>query len=193
MGDLPAAPTITDDDLAVQVRTDPDAFGALYDRHFDAVYRFALRRCGHPARAEEVTAQTFYRALSWLTRHTWRAGSFRGWLLQIAMNIVRAQGIADGRSISLDEKPDAAGMLPDSTPPAEHNLFRREEDEHLWALVTALPQDQQRAVILRFAHDRSFSEIGIMLGRSEDAAKQLLYRALRTLRARLEAQGGGYE
>ena len=192
MGDQPTAITRTDDELAVCVRANPDAFGELYDRHFNAVYRFALRRCGHPTRAEEVTAQTFYRALSWLTRHTWRAGSFRAWLLQIAMNVVRAQGIAAGRSISLDENAGVAESLADNRPLADDALFRREQSEQLWGLVQSLPLDQQRAVALRFAHELSFQEIGIVLGRSEAAAKQLLYRALRNLRVRLEEQGGSY-
>lgn len=193
MGQLPTALTQTDDELAVCVRADPDAFGALYDRHFDAVYRFALRRCGHPVHAEEVTAQTFFRALSWLTRHTWRAGSFRGWLLQIAINVVRAQGIAAGRSISLDENSTASENLLDGALPADQQAVRQEQGAMLWGLVTALPDDQQRAVVLRFAHDLSFQEMGLVLGRSEAAAKQLLYRALRRLRVRLEEQGGGYE
>jgi RNA polymerase sigma-70 factor (ECF subfamily) len=193
MTQLPATTPASDNELAEQVWERPDAFGGLYDRHFDAVYHFALRRCGHPTRAEEVTAQTFYRALRWLSRNQWRTGSVRAWLLTIAVNVVKAQGIAEGRTVSLDGAVALVETLAAPQTPPDASVSQDEEAEALWALVTTLPRDQHRAVVLRFAHDMSFAEISVVLGRSEDAAKQLLYRALRTLRKKLEEQGACHE
>jgi RNA polymerase sigma factor (sigma-70 family) len=65
-----------------------------------------------------------------------------------------------------------------------------EEAVRLSALVERLPEDQRRVVLLRFAEEKSIREIARELGRSEGAVKQLQFRALENLRARLGGKHG---
>ena len=65
-------------------------FDQLYDRHFDAVFRYVLRRVANVAEAEDLTAQTFYKALRGFWRFRWTAGNASAWLYRIATNEVNS-------------------------------------------------------------------------------------------------------
>ncbi len=68
-------------------KRDPRAFAPLYSRYFDTVYRYILRRVsGDRERAADATSQTFLKALAALS--TYKSGSFIGWLITIARNVV---------------------------------------------------------------------------------------------------------
>src|SRR3990170_3613503 len=65
---------------------DRNSFGQLYERYFHRVYAFAITRTRDRAAAEDVTAETFRRALQNLSHFQWRRGPFSPWLLRIAAN-----------------------------------------------------------------------------------------------------------
>ncbi len=172
--------------LVARARTDPQAFALLYDRYVERVYQFAYRRLASHADAEDVTAQTFHRALEHLDGYEWRGLPFGAWLFRIARNLIVDRLRAAGASLSLDEisvngmePADAETQLP------EQALIAQDEARAAWAAVAALPPLQRRAVVLRFGRDLSHAEVGRLIGRSEAATKQLIYRAMLTLRARL--------
>lgn len=172
--------------LVARARTDPQAFALLYDRYVERVYQFAYRRLASHADAEDVTAQTFHRALEHLDGYEWRGLPFGAWLFRIARNLIVDHLRATGAPLSLDEisvngmePADAETQLP------EQALIAQDEARAAWAAVAALPPLQRRAVVLRFGRDLSHAEVGRLIGRSEAATKQLIYRAMLTLRARL--------
>lgn len=184
----------TDAELAVEhelvqrAASDSDAFGALYDRYVGRVYRYAYRRLDSHLDAEDVTAQTFRRALEWLDRYEWRGLPFGAWLFRIAHNLVTDRLRQGSAPLSLDRLTDD-GLDPgdpDVELPEESALAREEADA-AWAAVGMLPPLQRRAVTLRFGRDLSHAEVGVIIGRSEAATKQLIYRAMKSLRAQLEA------
>src|SRR3990170_4792920 len=63
---------------------DRNRFGQIYERYFHRVYAFAITRTGDRATAEDVTAETFHRALQNLSHFQWRGGPFSAWLLRLA-------------------------------------------------------------------------------------------------------------
>jgi hypothetical protein len=67
---------------------DPEAFGALYERHVHAVFTFALRKLHNCTQAEDVTSQTFLQALRALPRYQPQGVSIRNWFFRIASNLV---------------------------------------------------------------------------------------------------------
>jgi RNA polymerase sigma-70 factor, ECF subfamily len=178
--------------LVERARTDPEAFGALYDRYLTRVYRYMYARCGNHADAEDLTAQTFHRALERLETFEWRGLPFAAWLFRIAHNLLVDRARRGPGSASLD------GLGEQGFEPADaadgrgfaDGLARREESDAAWLAVRALPPMQRRAVTLYFSHGLSHAEVGRTIGRSEAATKQLVYRAVKTLRARLSAVQG---
>lgn len=177
--------------LVERSATDPEAFAQLYDRYVLRIYRYALRRLGAHADAEDLTAQTFHRAFEALEqgRYAWRGLPFGAWLFRIAHNAIVDRRRAAGTIASLDrlgedgfDPGDPQAVVPEAA------VVEREELDAAWAAVARLPALQRRAVTLRFARDLSHAEVGVIIGRSEAATKQLVYRAMKTLRVQLEVQ-----
>jgi len=161
--------------LIEAAREDPRRFGALYERHFDRVYAFAVRRAHNRAEAEDVTSEVFHRALAGLGRFEWRGVPFIAWLLQIA------------RNVQADRWERAARERGEPMSPAVRDASDDEIDRRaaLADLVSRLPLDQRRVIVERFVEQRSIREIAGALGRTEGAVKQLQFRALESLRARM--------
>lgn len=65
-----------------------DAFGRLYDQYSDTVYRYIYYRVGGKATAEDLTSETFLRALRRISTFTWQGRDFGAWLVTIARNLV---------------------------------------------------------------------------------------------------------
>jgi RNA polymerase sigma-70 factor (ECF subfamily) len=161
---------------------DVQRFAELYERYFDRVYAFALTRTGNRAAAEDVTAETFRRALQNLSRFEWRDVPFSAWLFRIAANAAADVSRQAPRQTSLDDLPDEQPQL------WEARLIELEERARLFALLKRLQKDQQRVVLMRFVEERSSNEIAQAMGRSEGAVKALQFRALQNLR--MWAEGG---
>ena len=66
----------------------PDAFKHLFYKHYNAIFNYALRRTGDVYIAEEVTANTFFKALNMIKKYQWKGISFSAWLYRIATNEV---------------------------------------------------------------------------------------------------------
>lgn len=173
--------------LVEAAQRDPSEFGPLYERYVDQIYRFAYRRTGNHADAEDVTAQTFQQALAALPSYEWRGLPFGAWLFRIASNVINRRGRTSSREVTVED--DAVfGRIEDTggEDPADLVGARSDADELLTAIRT-LPEDQQRALIMKFARGMKNREIGEQLGRSEGAVKQLIHRAVVNLRATLES------
>jgi RNA polymerase sigma-70 factor (ECF subfamily) len=161
---------------------DPSRFAGLYERHFDRVYAFALTRTGDRAAAEDVTAETFRRALQNLPRYQWMGVPFAAWLFRIAANAATDFQRSAARQTPLDDLPEEA------SPSWEARFVEVEERMELIELVRRLDKDQQRVIALRFAQHKSTGEIAQTMGRSEGAVKSLQFRALQNLRAWAEGR-----
>ena len=161
--------------LVEAAQQDPAKFGDLYDRHFARVYAFVARRVRSRDAAEDVTAEVFHQALAHLPRFEWRGVPFVAWLLRIAANAIVDRAKRAARERGTPEPEDAV----------EPSLEEVEHRARLFRLVDGLPPEQRRVIVMRFAEQRTIRDIAVRLGRTEGAVKQLQFRGLRTLRARL--------
>ena len=162
--------------LIEAAQADPRRFAELYERNFDRVYAFIARRTGDRAAAEDLTSEVFHHALAHLGRFEWRGVPFAAWLLRIARNAVADRWERMAREHG-------------APTPASEDDGSRDDDVGrrvmLADLVGRLPSDQQRIVLERFVEQKSIREIADTLGRTEGAVKQLQFRALESLRARM--------
>lgn len=163
--------------LAVEAaQRDPRRFDELYEANFERVYAYVARRVRDRDEACDVTAEVFHRALKHLARFEWRGVPFVAWLLRIAAHaVVDRAAHREAQNVELPS--------PDAVPAVD--LEDAERRAQLFRQVDALPAEQRRVIVLRFAEDRSIREIADDLGKSEGAVKQLQFRGLQTLRARL--------
>jgi RNA polymerase sigma-70 factor (ECF subfamily) len=170
--------------LIEAAQQDPGRFAELYELHFERVYAYIARRVMDRSAAEELTSHVFHQALANLGKFKWRGAPFVTWLFRIAANSIadRAQrlrresvGVSDSETLS-------AGAS------AEPSLEQIETIARVYRLVDNLPWDQRHVIRLRFAEEKSIREIAQQLSRSEGAIKQLQFRALQNLRARMSEE-----
>jgi RNA polymerase sigma factor (sigma-70 family) len=154
-----------------------------YDDHVWDVYGFLAYRVGNRSDAEDLTQQTFERALKAAHRFDARKASAKTWLLTIANNLLIDHYRADksSRNSALDDEfPEAA--LP-SQPGPESDLGLSAE---LATALQALTERDRHVVALRFGGDLTGPEIAEMLELTLANVQQILSRALRRMRTLLE-------
>ena len=162
--------------LIEAAQRDASRFAELYERNFERVYAFVVRRMRNRAEAEDVTSEVFHRAMANLRRFEWRGVPFAAWLYRLAANAIADRMQLAGRETGLPGADDIEDPVA---------LRRVEEQAALFRLLNELPADQQRVVVMRFVEQKSIREIAQELRRSQGAVKQLQFRALENLRARM--------
>jgi RNA polymerase sigma-70 factor, ECF subfamily len=178
-----------DEALVARAKRDRDAFGQLYDRYVDQVYQFTYRRVKDHTIAEDITARVFYRALEQLPHFEWRGIPFGGWLVRIAANLIHDHNGYAQRHISLGDWVGEGADMVSADPRVEEQYAARQTASVLWQAVSTLPVAEQQVLVYRFAREMSVREIATAMGRTEGAVKQLLFRAVKRLRQRLQHIG----
>jgi RNA polymerase sigma-70 factor (ECF subfamily) len=162
---------------------DPSRFAVLYEENFPRVWAFVIRRVRDRAAAQDVTSDVFHQALANLKRFEWRGVPFAAWLYRIASNAVADHFARQAREAGSGER-ETENSVP---APELEDVERRAS---LFRFADRLPADQRRVLVMRFGEERSIREIASALGRSEGAVKQLQWRGLQTLRAKLSEYHG---
>lgn len=183
---LNAQDTDTAERRAIEAaQKDPARFAELYENNFERVYAFVARRVRDRNEAEDVTSEVFHQALANLPRFQWRGVPFAAWLFKIAANSIIDRSKRAARERALPEGLELAAEV--STQEIDDEIEQR---ARLFRLVNLLPEAQRHVIAKRFAEEKSIRAIANEIGRSEGAVKQLQFRALQSLRARLTDEPG---
>lgn len=165
-------------ELVDRAKRDPRQFGALYDRHFQQIYRFVYSRVREQTAAEDVTSEVFMKALRAMPRYQDTGRPFAAWLYQIAVN-----AIADRyRTLKPSQPLEDFHDLSVAGPPLEEHAAHRDEIRRIWALVENLPAQQRVALVLKFQEDLKIEDIAIAMGKTSGAVKLLIHRGVSRLR-----------
>ncbi|WP_091122109.1 sigma-70 family RNA polymerase sigma factor [Nocardioides terrae] len=165
---------------------DTEAFGLLYDHYSGAVYRFLYYRTRSQTLAEDLTSETFFRALRSMTTFKWQGKDFGAWLMTIARNLATDHFKA-GRT-RLELTTEDMGLHDDAADGPETEVLAGITNELLLEALAKLPDEQRDCVVMRFLQSMSIAETAAVLGRSEGAVKQLQLRGVRNL-AKLMPEG----
>lgn len=158
---------------------DTEAFGALYDHYSPGIYRFVYFRVRSPQLAEDLTSETFFKALRSMASFQWQGKDFGAWLTTIARNLVFDYFKSSrARLETVSDEVDDRRSVVDG--PEEEVLARLTRDVLHDALMR-LSVEQRECLVLRFLNGQSTAEVAKALGRSEGAVKQLQLRAVRNL------------
>lgn len=166
-------------------------FADLYELHFHKVYAFVFARVANRPAAEDLTSHVFQQALAKLNEFQWRGAPFSSWLFRIAANAMadhfrRKTGERTVEQTADPPESDSASHEPHGEAAVEQAARRGK----LFSLVAALPAEQRRVIEMRFAEEKSIRDIARALRRTEGAVKQLQFRALENLRARMRDADG---
>ncbi|MCW2880153.1 MAG: polymerase, sigma-24 subunit, subfamily [Sphaerisporangium sp.] len=159
---------------------DVDAFAALYDRYVDLVYRYVYFRVGCHALAEDLTSETFLRALRRIADFTWQGRDFGAWLVTIARNLV-TDHFKSGRYRMEVSTAEVLDTPLDGPHIPENAVVTTMVNERVLRAVRDLGPEQQECVVLRFLHGMSLAETALIMGKKAGAIKALQFRAIRAL------------
>ena len=160
---------------------DTEAFGELYDRYVDLVYRYVYYRVGSAQVAEDLTSETFLRALRRLSSFTWQGRDVGAWFVTIARNLI-ADHYKSSRyrlEMTTDDVSESGAKLTQEGP--ENAVLEAMQNKVLLEAVKQLNAEQQECIVLRFLQGLSVSETAQAMGKNDGAIKALQYRAIRTL------------
>jgi RNA polymerase sigma-70 factor (ECF subfamily) len=168
-------------ELMQAAQIDPAQFAPLYERYFDRVYAYCLRRSANAQEAEDLCSQVFAKALTGLP--SYRGGMVAAWLFRIAHNVVVNHYRGRTMTVTLDE-----------AEPADDGLFdhaeRADDRRILGALVADLPSEQRNLLALTVDAGLTSQAAGDILGKSAGAVRVQLHRLLRQLRERYVSMTG---
>jgi RNA polymerase sigma-70 factor (TIGR02952 family) len=158
---------------------DAEAFGQLYDHYVTMVHRYVYHRVGNRATAEDVTSETFVRALRRIDSLSFQGRDVGAWLVTIARNIIRDH-VKSSRyrlEVATADMRDADR----ATDGPEDAVVQHLTNQELLACVKQLGSEQQECIVLRFLHGLSVSETAEIMGKKDGAIKALQHRAVRRL------------
>lgn len=177
-------------ELIKQARVDPEAFGVIFDRYHDILYSYILRRVGNVQVAQDIVAETFFKALSRLWQFRWRNISILNWLYRIATNEMnqyfRRQKY---KPLSLDFLFKEVGFeisseidILEEILEQERELIEMKEWQTVRKQIELLPEKYQEVLTLRYFESKKIAEIAEILGKKEGTIKSLVSRAISRLR-----------
>jgi RNA polymerase sigma-70 factor (TIGR02952 family) len=166
---------------------DVDAFGRLYDRYVDTVYRFIYYRLGDRAHAEDLTSETFMRALRRLHSLKNQGRDPAAWFVTIARNLVldHVKSARYRLEVTAEDAYESSYGSP-ATDSAETTVLTVLTNERLVEAIQELSDEQRECVVLRFLHGFSVAETAEVMGKNDGSIKALQHRAVRRLHTLLK-------
>ena len=157
-----------------------DSFDQIYRTYFDPVYRYALSLSGSPQTAEEITQETFFKAMRSLDRFQGRS-SLKSWLCAIAKNLWLSE-----RRKKKAQPIDDASSCPDPSAGPEEAIVRQDESMRIHRLLHHLDEPYREVFTLRALGQLSFRDIGELFGKTENWACVVYHRARAKIKEKME-------
>lgn len=177
---------MTDAELVARLKANDDAaYREVVARFGDPLYGYIYSLTGDHHLSEDILSETYLRMVEKIDAYTFYGAPFKAWLYRIAHNLAinamkRVQRLVGAEALE--------SVAPPVDDPAARIVAQLEADELRTALAE-LTEEQQQVVLLRFVAEQSTAEVAQALEKTENAVKQLQFRALRSLGRLLERRG----
>jgi RNA polymerase sigma-70 factor (ECF subfamily) len=159
------------------------AFGVLYERYMELIFRYVRGRVSNVRDAEDITERVFLNAFESLDGYRERGRPYSAFLYQVARNAI----IDSYRDSSNEHDLEIPERIRDpSADEPDDMLVQAERVEAIKAAMAQLSEDYQEVIRLRVLLSLPTSQAARWLKRSEGAVRVLLYRALKALREKME-------
>lgn len=177
--------------LISRSKNDSEAFGELYDNYHSQIYGYILKRTGNIAIAEDITSDTFFKALDNLSKFRWQGYSFSSWLYRIANNCI----IDHYRKASKEDKVTQSEVLnlnssSDNSASTELIAMQDEFEKNqqyvqIHKAIMELPINYQEVISLRYFENKKVNEIASIVDKPEGTVKSLISRGMDMLSEKL--------
>lgn len=173
-------------DIIKEAKRNPEVFGLLYDKYYQPVFRYILRRTANIELTKDLTSETFFKALKNLARFRWKNIPFSAWLYRIATNEVngfyRKQKKFTKIGLSNLSEISDINNLEQEIRAVEEEIERKKEFIKVHQKISKLKPFYQTVITLRFFEKKKISEISQILGKAEGTIKSQIHRALKELK-----------
>lgn len=175
----PAIDELDDDQLIELIQENPDLFKVLYERYFQAVYRYCLKRSSDVQVAEDLSSEVFIKVMNKL--HTYKVGNFPAWLFRIAHNVVVDYYRKQKTVVAIDK----LQLTADTKMPSR--VANRLLLDDIFAELT---EEERELLTLRLELGLSAPEIAAQQGKTANSVRVQIYRLLKRLRDRHQSVMG---
>ena len=155
-------------------------FDQIYQCYFDPVYRYVLSLSESPTVAEEITQETFFKALRSLEQFQGKS-HLKSWLCAIAKNL----WLSEQRKKKTQPIDDAMPLADPSDGP-EEVILRQDESMRIHRLLHCLDEPYREVFTLRTLGQLGFRDIGELFGKSENWACVVYHRARARIKEKME-------
>lgn len=172
-------------ELVKRAQKEPEAFSKLYELNYSRIFGYILKRVANLEITQDITSETFFKALRSIKKFEWKNVSFSCWLYRIASNEIANYFRKNKyRSVSFEKISEPISLSNPSAEiiEAEEKLQKQKEFLKLHQKISKLPNVYQEVIVLRFFEKKKIKEIAEILGKKEGTVKSLLHRGLEKLR-----------
>ena len=165
-------------------KKDSKAFGELYEKYFDRIFRFVYRQTDVEDLTADLCSQTFLSALKNVERYQFRGVPFSAWLYKIASNEVNKHYRKKKKvKVFSIEEIRVRELMEQANEDWDEEMIER-----MLTFLKGLPTEMLQVLELRFFEDKDFKEIAFILDITESGAKMRTYRAIDRLRKQFNLQ-----
>lgn len=188
---------LTESELVERAKSDPEAFGQLYEANYSTILNYIYRRTLNVEVAEDLTANTFFKALRALPGFRQRA-TFRAWLYGIATNEIRKFRRSAWRRRKAEENLCWEKKLQRVNFASNQRMDLADREERMWqhALLdesfATLPDRYQTVLSLRYFENLHYREIAEAMGKRVGTIKSMLHRGLERLRSQMKKKSATF-
>ena len=158
-----------------------EAFGKLYHLYAEKIYRYVFYMVNNKMTAEDITADVFVKALDKIKSCKGKEATFSAWLYRIAHNLVVDHFRRANKNLHVEIE-----VVKNLDDPKQQKAGSDLEQQELFEMVSELPKNQQRFVILKFIEGLNNHEVGDIMGKSQVAIRLLQLRAMTALRKKFD-------
>jgi RNA polymerase sigma-70 factor (ECF subfamily) len=169
---------INDQDIVLSCQKGKlEDFGILYNKYIKKIYDFIYYKTTHKEIAEDLTSQTFFRALEKINTFDAGKGAFASWLYQIARNGVIDHYRTKKNDINIEDVWDLSG-----DEELDNDLDNKENLKLIKKYIIKLNAEQREIVMMRVWQEMSYREISEIIGKSEDVCRMSFSRTIKKLK-----------
>ena len=153
-------------------------FSVLYDKYVNKIYNYLYYRTHHKETAEDLTSQSFLKALDNINKFKPSKGVFSAWLYRIARNTLYDHYRTNKINIDIDNVWGLSSQGED----IERDIDSQRTLSQVAEYLKHLTKDQRDIIIMRVWDELSYKEIATILNKSEASCKMAFSRAIAKLR-----------
>jgi RNA polymerase sigma factor (sigma-70 family) len=174
--------------LVERARTDPEAFGELYDLNYTPIFNYLLRRTASLADAQDLTSEVFMKAFQNIGKFKWCGIPFSAWLYRIASNEIanKYRKNKHEQTYNIDSTENVKGNPGINLLQVQDETKKYESYFIIHDSMSRLPKKYREVISLRFFADKEIREIAQILDKPESSVKTLLYRGLEKLKVDIQ-------